>query len=183
MTASNLKTIFENYLVLLECHNEQKHHIAEYFKSKNIRVLSYPFFTADYSFMIMPNSIMRNQSPAFFGHKFLIERKSGAVENGGGFAEMKNNLAGGHKQFKAEFERMKNVDNVFLLIENAENHKDILKTKEYKMPQETFVKIFTKFLKNRNADRSKNIKVIYSSTGNSGETVMKLIYNFLKKTL
>ena len=186
MNNTEIKTIFKNYLVLLECHNEQKRHISDYFRKKGIRTLEYPFFNGDYSFMIMPNSITGNDEPLFFGTKFIIERKSGNIATGGGFQEIKGNLTvtENHKCFKAEFERLANVDNVYLLIENAYSIDDIKKVRQYKLSTSVFIKIFHSFMKKRNQERNelgkKDIEIVYSHIYESGEKVMLLIKSYLE---
>ena len=185
MNKTELKTVFKNYLVLLECHNEQKRHIGNYFKSKGVRVLEYPFFTADYSFMIMPNKITGNVDPLFYGNEFLIERKSGPVDRGGGFQELWNNLMAGHKQFKSEFQRMNNVSSVILLIENAQGYDCMKKVPPQKTPFKVFKKIFDSFVRNRNKERSDlnryDINLKYCPLNESGEVVMKMIFEYLTK--
>ena len=185
MNKTELKTVFKNYLVLLECHNEQKRHISDYFKSKGVRVIEYPFFTADYSFMIMPNQWTKNSEPLFYGQKFLIERKSGPGNRGGGFQELWNNLMSGHKQFKAEFQRMNVVKDVTLLIENAQDENCMIKLPKQKTPLSMFKKIYDGFLLNRNKERlelnSKPIKLMFCQLEESGEMVMKLIFEYLSQ--
>ena len=183
MNKTELKTVFKNYLVLLECHNEQKRHISDYFKSKGVRTLEYPFFTADYSFMIMPNQWTKNTEPLFYGEKFLIERKSGPENRGGGFQELWNNLMAGHKQFKAEFQRMNSVPDVTLLIENTQGYDCMKKVPRQKTPFAVFKKIYDGFIRNRNKERlalnMDDIKLKYCSIEESGELVMKLIFEYL----
>ena len=183
MTITEIKTIFKNYLVLLECHNEQKRHISDYFREKGVRTLEYPMFTADYSFMIMPNGVMKTTTPLYFGEHFLIERKSGSVARGGGFQELRGNLTTGHELFKAEFGRMIAVQEVILLLENTESKECIKKVPPQKMSNETFYKIYDSFIRNRNEKRLElklePIKVVYSSLEDAGETVMRLIFDFL----
>jgi hypothetical protein len=173
-----MKTLFKNYIVLLQAHNEKKQHVKQYFESKNVRVMTYPMFTADYTFMVMPNHILNNTEPIYFGNEFLIERKSGNVDTGGGFCELKGNLTTGHKAFKAEFKRMHDVDNIYLLIENAKNQDSINLVPSYKV---NFPQIFYSFIRNRNSERKKPINLIYTPIQKSGEKVMLLIYNYLAK--
>jgi hypothetical protein len=184
MTKTDIKTLFKNYIVLLVDSNEQKNHIKEYFESKEVRTLQYNMKSADYSFMILPNHLTGN-SITYFGKEFLIERKSGKVDQGGGFAELRNNLVSGHKQFKAEFKRIENVNNVFLLIENAKDMEGINLVKRGKMPLETFKRIFNTFILNRNKERldlnKEAIIPCFCPIENSGEAVMVLIFDFLKE--
>ena len=183
MTKTELKTIFQNYLVVLECHNEQKRHVRLYLQSRNIRVLEYPFFTADYSFMIMPNQYSANKEPLFFGNDFLIERKSGVANYGGGYQELANNLRSGHQQFKAEFQRMTEVKHVYLLLENTTSKNDIVKLRYDADNIAVLEKIYQKFLYNRNQERlkagSNPIEIVHTPLDDSGETIIKLIYKYL----
>lgn len=184
MNKTDCRTIIKNYLALLECHNEQKHHINEYFQLKKIRTMSFPFFTGDYSFMILPNHILKNDQPIDFRDKFIIERKSGKLLVGGGFMELRNNIIGKHKEFKSEFQRMTLVDNVFLLIENAECLDDIYKVpNKYRITTHDYAKRFIAFINNRNFERSNDIKLVYTKIENSGETVLKLIFDYITNNL
>jgi hypothetical protein len=186
MTSTDLKTIFNNYLVLLECHNEQKRHISDFFKSRNLRTLEYPMFTADYSFMIMPNKITMNAEPLYFGNKFLIERKSGHPNFGGGFAELKGNLSSGHTEFKNEFQRMTNVKDVILLIENATSYRSIDYCENRgKFTNKIYKSVFDSFICNRNMERaeveSNQIQIVFTTEYDSGETVAKLIAKYIQE--
>jgi hypothetical protein len=186
MNTTDHKTIFNNYLVLLECHNEQKRHIRDFFRNRNLRTLEYPMFTADYSFMIMPNKITMNAEPLYFGNKFLIERKSGHPNYGGGFGELKGNLSSGHAEFKAEFQRMTNVKDVILLIENATGFASLDYCEERgKFTNEIYKKSLSTFLQNRNKERaevgSNEIQIVFTSEIDSGETVAKLIYKYMQQ--
>jgi hypothetical protein len=185
MNKKELTDIFEKYLVLLECHNEQKRHISAFFKSRNLRTLEYPMFTADYSFMIMPNKITMNAEPLYFGNKFLIERKCGRPNYGGGFAELKGNLSSGHENFKEEFLRMTNVKDVYLLIENATSYMSINYCENRgKFTNEIYKRAFDTFISNRNRERaeagSNPIQIVFTSEAESGKTVAKLIWKYLE---
>jgi len=196
LTITEIKTIFLNYLVLTEDNNEQKRHISDYFKNRTvinkktgevkpapIRTQEYPMITADYSFFIFPNQWLGNKTILDFSDKFLIERKSGSTGRGGGFQELRGNLTTGHKLFKAEFGRMIAVQEVILLLENATDKNCIKKVPPQQMSNETFYKIYDTFVQNRNKSRLElklePIKVEYCSLENAGETVMKLIFDFL----
>jgi hypothetical protein len=186
MNTTDLKTIFNNYLVLLECHNEQKRHISDFFKSRNLRTLEYPMFTADYSFMIMPNHITMNAEPLYFGNNFLIERKGGRANYGGGFAELKGNLSSGHENFKEEFLRMTNVKDVYLLIENATSYMSLNYCENRgKFTNEIYKRTFDTFITNRNRERaeagSNPIQIVFTSEADSGETVAKLIWKYMQQ--
>lgn len=180
MTETQAKTIFRNYLMLVETNNEQKHHIAAYFQQNGIRTVKTPLESADYTFLIFPNHITGPEL-LWFGDKFLIERKSGYLEKGGGFAELRSNLTKGHKQFKAEFERMKDVDEVVLLIENAREAKDIWRVPNQKIHNETFIKIYNTFINHRNEERKNPIQIEYCHIHKAGETVGRLIKEYLIK--
>ncbi len=179
MNKSTLEKVFQNSVVILECHNEQKRHVASFFRHLGVNSVRYPMHTADYSFMVMPDTNLKNKEPLFFGDKFLIERKSGPVKNGGGFSELRSNLFKGHKQFKAEFQRMEKVKDVFLLIENAKDYNCIKKVPPQQLSTERFMQTYDSFIKNRNKDREKDIQIVYTSLEDSGKTVMNLIFSYL----
>jgi hypothetical protein len=183
MNRSTLKKVFQNCVVLLETHNEQKRHISAYFRQLNVNSVRYPMFTADYSFMVLPNEYSKNSKPLWFGDRFLIERKSGNTEKGGGFSELRGNLTSGHKLFKAEFQRMTNVSNVYLLIENAKDWNCINKVPTYDQKPGQFEKTLNSFLRNRNEERakvgSKDVSLVYCGIEDAGLAVMTLIFNFL----
>lgn len=185
LSKTEIRTIFKYDLILLEDTREQKNHISKYFEEKKISVARWRLKQGDYSFLIMPNDLMKNEQPIFFGNEFLIERKSGRVDDGGGFQEIRGNLTDNskHAAFKAEFQRMEKVNNVYLLIENTENKDCIKKVPTYKRPIEPFIKSFDTFILRRNKIRLdlgfSPIKLIFEPIEDTGETVMMLIFEYL----
>lgn len=183
LTKTELRKVFQYELILLEDTREQKTHIAKYFEEKKVGVARWRLKQGDYSFMIMPNEIIGNDHPLYFGNEFLIERKSGKEDKGGGFSELRNNLTTGHEAFKAEFARMDEVENVFLLIENAKGEGALFNVLPRRLPNDTFKKIFDKFVLNRNKERlelrKKPISILYNPLEESGAVIMKLIFDYL----
>lgn len=180
LTKSQVKSMIQKHLVLIEDTREQKTHISNWFESRKLCTTRWKLDKADYTFMLMPNDILKNSHPFYFGDRLLIERKSGDVNKGGGFQELRNNLIGSdHNRIKAEFEAIKKVDNVYLLIENATGANCIDLVPEYKIPKAQFKKTLVTFLNNRNKERNKPIEVIYCDLKLSGEVVYHLIYEFL----
>lgn len=180
MTITDVKTIFRNYLMLVETNNEQKHHISGYFQSHRIRTTKTPLKSADYTFLIFPNHITGPEL-IWFGDKFLIERKSGHIDSGGGYKELRSNLTVGHKQFNAEFERMKDVENVILLLENTTEPKDIWRVPRGKLKEGQFIKTYNTWINRRNEERKKPIQVEHCYLPFAGEKVMLLIKDYLIK--
>ena len=78
---------------------------------------------------------------------------------------------------------MHNVKDVILLIENATSIDDINKIPDMVITTERYKKTFDSFIRNRNEERAKDIRIVYTSIEDSGETVMKLIFEFIKNNL
>ena len=185
LSKTEIRQVLQHDLILLEDTREQKTHISDFFRKHKVGVTRWRIKQGDYTFLIMPNDVTKNEQPIFFGDEFLIERKSGRADKGGGFSELKNNLTqtGNHNAFKEEFGRMLNVVCVNLLIENATGVQSIFDTIERKLKNVTFEKIFNSFIRKRNESRLelklKPINVVFSPLEEAGKCVMELIFDFL----
>jgi len=202
MTPSMLKTLLKTYLVLLVDHREQDREIENGFRflgagdiQPRLNAIRLPLEAGDFSFMLLPNEKMELSNPVMFNDRFIIERKSGKQSQGGGFAEMRNNLFKGHEQFKKEFQFP--AEYFFLLLENTQNENDIFNCQErchsritkhgeyrsYSISNEQYYKTYRTFIEHRNQEREEKglppIKIIHCEKKDSTNTIKQLIFNYV----
>jgi len=176
------------YCILIIDNREQTNHIELFFskpeknevKRRN-NTLRTQLKAGDYTFMIMPNEYLNNNQPIMFQNQLIIEKKSGNIWEGGGYAEMKNNISGsGHSNFKKEFQFP--VKNLILLLENTESESDLFKVKRG-INNKVYFKAYKSFLENRNSERQQKglnkIKVLHCKAMDSGLIVKELILNYV----
>ncbi len=188
---SKIQLMLKTYCVLITDYREQQSHIENYFAApykdevkprKN--VVRLPLIAGDYTFAIFPNDTLQNGCPIMFERELLIEKKSGDILAGGGFAEMKHNISGaGHAKFKEEFQFP--AKNFYLLLENTTDMNDIFAVKRGQATNDTYNKAFNTFLANRNDERQEKglnpIEIIHCNQYESGRIVKKLIIDYVVK--
>jgi len=122
-----------------------------------------------------------------FENRIVIERKSGNPIEGGGFAEIKNNICSkNHSRFSAEFERAKNCKNLAVLLENCTDLSSMDLVKQYKVDGKrsttlsTFKKAFDTFFQNRDSNRifvgSDRIDFLFADEKNRLSIILMYFY-------
>jgi len=202
MNRSTLKTILKTYLVLIVDHREKDRSIEQKFSypgtgeiQPRLNAIRIPLTAGDFSFMLLPNEQMSLETPIMFHRDFIIERKSGKQSQGGGFAEMRNNLFKKHDQFKKEFQFP--AEHFYLLLENTETDGDLFTCTEYShtrqlkdktwkkhtIRNETYYKTYYTFLNHRNEERKKiglpPIQVIHCKKEESAKKIKELIFEYV----
>jgi len=189
---SEIKKILSTSLNIIVDTREQRNHIAEKFQGnrKQIRVIRRKLDFGDYSFELQPNSLTGEQIISF-EDLFAVERKYGEYENGGGFAELRNNLTIGHDRIKREFKRaeISNCNYLYLLLENTKDENSINNVPEPEsingkriITNEQYIKMYKSFINNRNMERIKAhlnpIRVINCMEYESCKIIMTEFYKF-----
>lgn len=101
-----------SHMVILHTGNEQKNqHILDYFDKKKIKHKQKALKTGDYSFMIEACPELGFIKDTYFTDELCIERKNGIDELAGNIKEK-------DERFLKELNRMINIKNCYLLIEN-----------------------------------------------------------------
>lgn len=110
-TEKQLKELV-SHLIILHTSNEQKNqHILDYFDKKNIKHKSRALKTGDYSFMIEACPELGFVKDTYFTDELCIERKNSVDELAGNIKEH-------DERFFKELNRMINIKNCYILIED-----------------------------------------------------------------
>ena len=100
-------------MVILHTGNEQKNqHILDYFDKKGIKHKKKALKTGDYSFMVEACAELGFMKDTYFTDELCIERKNSVDELAGNIKEH-------DERFFKELNRMINIKNCYLLIENS----------------------------------------------------------------
>jgi hypothetical protein len=99
-------------MVILHTGNEQvNNHIIDYFDKKKIKHKEKALKTGDYSFMIEACPELGFNRDTYFTDELCIERKNSVSEIAGNFVEK-------DERFLKELNRMINIQDCYILIEN-----------------------------------------------------------------
>ena len=110
-TEKQLKELV-SHMVILHTGNEQKNqHILDYFDKKKIKHKEKALKTGDYSFMIEACPGLGFIRDTYFTDELCIERKNSV-------SELAINIKEKNERFLKELNRMINIKNCYLLIEN-----------------------------------------------------------------
>ncbi len=110
-TEKQLKELV-SHLVILHTTNEQKNqHILDYYDKRSIKHKAKALKTGDYSFMIESCPELGFAKDTYFTDELCIERKNSVDELAGNIKEH-------DERFFKELNRMINIKNSYLLIEN-----------------------------------------------------------------
>lgn len=106
-----LKELLDNLVVLVDTREQTNLKILEYFDKHNIKYKSKALKTGDYSFMIKKCPELGFLVDTYFTDELCIERKNSVSEIAGNMVEK-------DERFLKELNRMINIQDVYILIEN-----------------------------------------------------------------
>lgn len=106
-----LKELLDNLIVLVDTREQTNLKILEYFDKHNIKYKSKALKTGDYSFMIKKCPELGFLVDTYFTDELCIERKNSVSEIAGNMVEK-------DERFLKELNRMINIQDVYILIEN-----------------------------------------------------------------
>lgn len=106
-----LKELLDNLVVLVDTREQTNSNILEYFDKHNIKYKSKAIKTGDYSFMIKKCPELGFLVDTYFTDELCIERKNSVSEIAGNMVEK-------DERFLKELNRMINIQDVYILIEN-----------------------------------------------------------------
>jgi ERCC4-type nuclease len=112
-------------VIICDTKDKKNQHILEEFDRQKIEYVQKSLKTGDYSFMVKENPELGFPYDTYFTDEICIERKNGLSELAGNLASKTDD----NRIFK-EFNRMINIERVYLLIEN--DRLDSLYAHEYK---------------------------------------------------
>ena len=106
-----LKELLDNLVVLVDTREQTNSKILEYFDKHNIKYKSKALKTGDYSFMIKKCPELGFLVDTYFTDELCVERKNSVSEIAGNMVEK-------DERFLKELNRMINIQDVYILIEN-----------------------------------------------------------------
>lgn len=106
-----LKELLDNLIVLVDTREQTNSKILEYFDKHNIKYKSKALKTGDYSFMIKKCPELGFLVDTYFTDELCIERKNSV-------SEIASNMIEKDERFLKELNRMINIQDVYILIEN-----------------------------------------------------------------
>ena len=106
-----LKELLDNLVVLVDTREQTNSKILEYFDKYNIKYKSKALKTGDYSFMIKKCPELGFLVDTYFTDELCVERKNSVSEIAGNMVEK-------DERFLKELNRMINIQDVYILIEN-----------------------------------------------------------------
>lgn len=116
-TDSELKSIINSIVILVDTREKKNQHITNYFDEHGVKYEQRALTSGDYSFYISPNPELSIPRPLYMDREIIIERKAS-------LEELSANLTTGRTRFEEEF-AISNAKKKYLVIENA-NYSDVV---------------------------------------------------------
>lgn len=113
-TKTNYKKLLDNMVILVDTRENSNDHIIEFFEQHEIQYKKRSLKTGDYSFYLPASEELGITRDEYFVDELCIERKNSV-------GELAGNIANANKdqdRIMREFNRMINVANAYLLIED-----------------------------------------------------------------
>lgn len=106
-----LKELLDNLVVLVDTRDKTNQKILDYFDKHNIKYKMKALKTGDYSFLIQKCPELGFAMDTYFSDELCIERKNS-------ISELAGNMIEKDERFIKELNRMINIQDVYILIEN-----------------------------------------------------------------
>lgn len=165
-TEKQLKELV-GHLVVLHTGNEQKNnHILEYFDKHKIKHKERALKTGDYSFMIEACPELGFIKDTYFTDELCIERKNSLTELAG-------NLSEKDERFFKELNRMINIKNNYLLIEDDSMYNLITHNYGTKYNELSFIRRLL------NIQKLTNLYVYFIKKEHMGHMIYEICYSAL----
>ena len=110
-TEKNLKELLNNLIILVDTRDKTNQEILDFFDKNSIKYKKKALKTGDYSFMITRCPELGFLMDTYFTDELCIERKNG-------ISELAANIVEKDERFIKELNRMINIQDVYLLVEN-----------------------------------------------------------------
>lgn len=110
-TDKKYKELLQHMVILHDTQEKSSQHIIEYFDKNKIKHEAKSLKTGDYSFKIEKCPELGFNMDTYFTDELCIERKNSLTEIAG-------NLTEESQRFSKQLNRMKNIENCYLIIEN-----------------------------------------------------------------
>ncbi|MBU2703182.1 ERCC4-type nuclease [Sporomusaceae bacterium BoRhaA] len=117
-TNSELKSLLQSMVILIDTREQENGHIITYFDKKKIRYLSRKLEYGDYSCLLPASPQIGIQRDIYFTDSIVIERKA-SIE------ELSGNLTKDRTRFESELLRAGKTK-LYLMIENENGYSDIV---------------------------------------------------------
>lgn len=165
-TEKQLKELV-GHLVVLHTGNEQKNdHILEYFDKHKIKHKERALKTGDYSFMIEACPELGFIKDTYFTDELCIERKNSLTELAGNFSEK-------DERFFKELNRMINIKNNYLLIEDDSMYNLITHNYGTKYNELSFIRRLL------NVQKLTNLYIYFIKKEHMGYMIYEICYSAL----
>lgn len=112
-TEKQYKELLQHMVILHDTKEQNNQHILDYFDQHNIKHRPRSLKTGDYTFMLEADPEFGLNRDLWFSDVLVIERKNSVEELAGNIAD-----PGGTARFAREMSRFKDIDHVYLVIEN-----------------------------------------------------------------
>jgi len=169
-TDTELKTILNSLVVIIDTREQENTHITEYLAKKKIPYKGQKMDYGDYSFMIPANPALSIQRDIYFTSDIVIERKAHLVELSGNFT------VDGGSRFESELIKSHGAK-FYLLIENATYNDVVMGNYNTKYDAKSFVARLKTF------ESRYGISVNFVNQKCSGNFIYHTFYYWLREQL
>lgn len=159
-------------VILHDTKEQQNQHIIDYFEKEGIRHKARSLKTGDYTFMLEADPDFGITRDLWFSDVLAIERKNSVEELAGNIAD-----SGGTARFAREMSRFKDIQTVYLVIENDQLDDIILHNYRSQINADSFLRTMLTWQK------KSNFYINFVRRENMGKLIYELCKNCLDNTI
>lgn len=159
-------------VILHDTKEQQNQHIIDYFEKEGIRHKARSLKTGDYTFMLEADPDFGITRDLWFSDVLAIERKNSVEELAGNIAD-----SGGTARFAREMSRFKDIQTVYLVIENDQLDDIILHNYRSQINADSFLRTMLTWQK------KSNFYINFVRRENMGKFIYELCKNCLDNTI
>ena len=159
-------------VILHDTKEQQNQHIIDYFEKEGIRHKARSLKTGDYTFMLDADPDFGITRDLWFSDVLAIERKNSVEELAGNIAD-----SGGTARFAREMSRFKDIQTVYLVIENDQLDDIILHNYRSQINADSFLRTMLTWQK------KSNFYINFVRRENMGKLIYELCKNCLDNTI
>lgn len=159
-------------VILHDTKEQQNQHIIDYFEKEGIRHKARSLKTGDYTFMLEADPEFGINRDLWFSDVLAIERKNSVEELAGNIAD-----SGGTARFAREMSRFKDIQTVYLVIENDRLDDIISHNYRSQINSDSFLRTMLTWQK------KSNFYINFVRRENMGKLIYELCKNCLDNTI
>ena len=159
-------------VILHDTKEQQNQHIIDYFEKEGIRHKARSLKTGDYTFMLEADPDFGITRDLWFSDVLAVERKNSVEELAGNIAD-----SGGTARFAREMSRFKDIQTVYLVIENDQLDDIILHNYRSQINADSFLRTMLTWQK------KSNFYINFVRRENMGKLIYELCKNCLDNTI